>query len=135
MTENEISYKVRGAIFKVYNELGPGLLESVYKAALAYQFKKDGIKFQREMELPVIYDNTVLDKTFNVDFMVEEKVIVEVKSVEELKPVSHLQILTHLKLSNRTLGLLVNFNTDDIAKSIHRKVKNFVEPINDDYPL
>jgi GxxExxY protein len=127
MTENEISYKVRGAAFKVYNELGPGLLESAYKAALDYQFKKDGLNFHREIELPIIYDNTELDKTYKLDFLVEDKVIVEAKSVEEMKSLHHLQILSHLRLSKRKLGLLINFNTDDLAKSIYRKVNNLYE--------
>ena len=121
MTENEISYAIRGAIFKVYNELGPGLFESVYEAALLYQLKKDGLKVKSQVAIPVIYDDHQLDVGFRLDILVEDKVIIEIKSVEELAKVHHKQILTYLKLTNLKLGILVNFNSDDISKSIFRK--------------
>ena len=110
MTENEISYQVIGAIYKVYNELGPGLLESVYEAALCYQLRKDGLKVENQVKLSVIYDGHVL--------------IVELKSVTEMKAVYGKQLLTYLKISNLKLGLLVNFDTSDIRSSIHRVVNH-----------
>ena len=76
MSENEISYKVRGAIFKVYNTLGPGLLESVYESALYYQLEKDGLQVVRQIDLPVKYDDVYLDITFKLDILVEDKVII-----------------------------------------------------------
>lgn len=124
MTENEISYKIRGSIFKVYTELGAGLFESVYEAALMYQLKKDGLKATSQVSVPVIYDGQNLDVGFRIDILVEDKVIIELKSVEELSKVHHKQILTYLKLTNLKLGLLVNFNCDSILNSIHRKVNN-----------
>jgi len=124
MTENQISYKIRGAIFKVYNELGPGLFESVYEAALIYQLKKDGLQVKSQVAIPVYYDNIKLDVGFRSDILVEDKVIIEVKSVEELAKVHHKQIINYLKLTKLKLGILVNFNTDDIAESIFRKVNN-----------
>ncbi|HEX8013868.1 MAG TPA: GxxExxY protein, partial [Flavobacterium sp.] len=87
MSENEISYKVRGSIFKVYNTLGPGLLESVYENALYYQLKKDGLKVIKQIDLPVKYDDVYLDITFRLDILVEDKVIIELKSVEEIKSI------------------------------------------------
>ena len=84
MTENEISYKVIGAIYKVYNELGPGLLESVYEAALCYQLRKDGLKVENQVKLSVIYDGHVLPVDLRLDVLVEDKVIVELKSVTEM---------------------------------------------------
>jgi GxxExxY protein len=131
MTENEISYKIRGAIFKVYNELGPGLLESTYKKTLAYQLQKDGLRIHREVEVPIIYDDVEFDEGYRMDILVEDKVIVELKSVEEMKALHHKQILTYLKLSDKRLGLLVNFNTADISKSIYRKVNNLDETLNE----
>lgn len=122
MEENEISYAIRGAIFKVYNELGPGLFESVYEAALLYQLHKDGLEVNTQVPIPVVYDKQQLDVGFRLDLLVENKVIVEIKSVEELSKVHHKQILTYLKLTKLKLGLLVNFNTDDISKSIFRKI-------------
>ncbi|MBP1224231.1 GxxExxY protein [Flavobacterium sp. 1355] len=122
MLENEISYKVRGAIFKVYNTLGPGLLESIYESALYYQLQKDNLKVQKQLEIPVKYNDTYLDITFKLDLLVEDKVIVELKSVEELKPVHYKQLTTYLKLTNKKLGLLVNFNCTNILDNINRVV-------------
>jgi len=122
--ENKISYDVRGAIFKVYQNLGPGLLESVYEAALAYELKKIGHNVKTQIALPVKYENEYLELGFRLDLLVDNLVIVEIKSVESLAPVHHKQLLTYLKLTGLRLGLLVNFNTDDINKAIVRIVNN-----------
>ena len=122
MTNNEISYAIRGAIYKVYNELGPGLLESIYEAALAYQLRKDGLKVETQVPLKVSYDNHLLPIDYRLDLLVENEVIVELKSVEEIKNVFHKQLLTCLKIANKHLGILVNFNTDDINSNIIRKI-------------
>ncbi|MBI2966443.1 MAG: GxxExxY protein [Bacteroidetes bacterium] len=124
MTENEISYLIRKAIFKVYNTLGPGLLESVYVAALVYELKKLGLMVKTEIPVPVIYDNEKLELGFRIDMLVNDKVIIEVKSIEQLAEVHHKVVLTYLKLTGKKLALLVNFNTSDITKSIYRKVNN-----------
>ena len=105
MTENQISYQIRGAIFDVYNELGPGLLESVYEEAMVFELKKRGLSIQRHLRL---------------DLLVEDSVIVELKSVSELQDVHYKQLLTYLKLTKKKLGILVNFNTDDIQYDIKR---------------
>ena len=122
MDENELSYKIRGAIFKVYNTLGPGLLESVYEAALCYQLKKDGLKVDNQVKVVVVYEGKVLPVDYRIDILVDDKVVIELKSVESLLPVHHKQLLTYLKLTKKKLGLLVNFNSDDITQSIIRKV-------------
>ena len=122
MSENEISYKIRGCIFEVYNQLGPGLLESVYQHILRYELEKQGLIVKMEVALPVIYDDKLFDIGFRLDLLVNEKVIIEIKSVEKLAEVHHKQVITYLKLSNIKLGILVNFNSDDISKSIYRKV-------------
>lgn len=122
MTENELSYKIRGAIFKVYNELGPGLLESVYEIVLAHVLAQEGLDVKCQVCLPVIFEGLRLEAGFKIDLLVNDLVIVEIKSVEELKKVHHKQIITYLKLSGKKLGLLVNFNSDEIAGSIFRKV-------------
>ena len=124
MTENEISYRVIGAIYKVYNELGPGLLESIYEAALCYQLRKDGLKVENQVILPVVYDGKVLPIEFRQDVLVEDKVIVELKSVSDMKEVYGKQLFTYLKISHLKLGLLVNFNSSDIRSSIHRIVNH-----------
>lgn len=122
MTENEISYKIRGLIFNVYNELGPGLLESAYEAVLAHELMTQGLEIKTQTALPLIYKDIKLDAGYRIDIIVNNKVLIEVKSVEALTLVHHKQVLTYLKLSRLKLGLLVNFNTDNIEKSIFRKV-------------
>jgi GxxExxY protein len=122
MKENEISYQVRAAIFQVYNILGPGLLESVYVEALAYELAQSGLDVEMQVPLKVSYKNLEMSCGFRADLLVNKKVIVEVKSVESLMPVHHNQLITYLKASNLRLGLLVNFNTVDLQASIIRKV-------------
>jgi len=122
MRENQLSYIIRGAIFDVYNTLGPGLLESVYQKALAYELSKQSIKTETEVPVPVVYKNQKMDLGFRIDILVDRKVLVELKSVEQLHEVHHKQVLTYLKLTDLKLGLLVNFNSDDISKTIFRKV-------------
>ncbi|MCP2027006.1 GxxExxY protein [Flavobacterium sp. HSC-32F16] len=120
MTENEISYLVRGAIFKVYNNLGPGLFESVYESALFYELEKLELKVKKQVEIIINYEEIILDAAFRLDLLVEDKVIIELKSVEELAPIHYKQIATYLRLTNIKLGLLVNFNTLNILNDIKR---------------
>ena len=122
MDENEISYRIRGAIFTVYNALGPGLLESVYELVLTHVLTENGLDVKRQVSLPVRFDNIVLDGGYRIDLLVNNSVIVEIKSVEMIKSLHHLQLLTYLKLSGLKLGLLVNFNSSSISDSIFRKV-------------
>lgn len=122
MTENEISYIIRGAIYKVYDELGPGLLESIYEAALCYQLKKDGLRIDSQVPLKVYYDGRLLPVDYRLDILVEDKVIIEIKSVEEMKKLFHKQLLTYMRIANLKLGILVNFNTDNINSNIIRKI-------------
>jgi len=110
MNENEISYAVRGAAFKVYNELGPGLFESVYEVCMAHLLSKDGYVVKTQVALPVIFQEVQMDVGFRMDIDINNKVVVEIKSVEALHDVHHKQLLTYLKLSGRKLGLLINFN-------------------------
>ena len=124
MTENDLSYLVRGAIFKVYNELGPGLYESAYEAVLVHELRKLNLKVAQQVPLPLVYEEVSMDVGYRIDLWIENKVIIEIKSVEDLSEVHHKQLLTYLKLSGTRLGLLVNFNTSDINKGIFRKVNN-----------
>ncbi len=124
MTENEISYKIRGAIYNVYAALGPGLLESAYEATLIYELQEKGLNVKAQVPLPIIYNEVKLEVGYRIDLLVNEKVIIEIKSVENLNPVHHKQVLTYLKLSGIKLGILVNFNTDNIFDGMFRKVNN-----------
>lgn len=121
--ENDLSYTIIGAIYNVYNNLGPGLLESVYESALTYELTKKGLRVDRQVEVPILYENIKIESNLRLDMLVEDLVIVELKSVLEMKDVFYLQIDTYLKLTGKHLGLLVNFNTDDIVHSIHRRVR------------
>jgi GxxExxY protein len=121
-SENELSYVIRGSIFRIHNRLGPGLLESVYESVLAYELEKEGLKVKNQVGLPLVYDDCRMETGYRVDLLVEGKVIIEIKSVENLMEVHHKQLLTYLKLSGLKLGLLVNFNSAEIDKSIFRKV-------------
>lgn len=120
MTENEISFKIRGAIFKVYNTLGPGLFESVYESALYYELTKMDLKVERQLVISIPYEEIILDVAFKIDLLVEDKVIIELKSVEDLAPIHYKQITNYLRLTNKKLGILVNFNTTTILNDIKR---------------
>jgi GxxExxY protein len=124
MTENDISYAIRGAAFKVHTTLGPGLLESVYETALAYELAKDGFNVKTQIGVPMMYADIKMDVGFRSDIIVNDLVIIEVKSVESLMDVHHKQLLTYLKLSNKKLGLLIDFNSSSLKDSITRIVNN-----------
>ena len=124
MHENEISFGIRGAIFEVYNALGPGLLESIYEAALVKELKSRGINVVRQKPIPVFYKCEELGMGFRSDLFVEDKVIVEIKSVEQLHKVFFKILLSYLRLSDIKLGILVNFNVDKIEDGMHRMVNN-----------
>ena len=120
-TENEISYKIRGAIFNVYNNLGPGLLESAYEIALRIELEKMGCQVQTQVSLPIIYEGVVINNAFRIDMLINDKVIVELKAVASMQEVFFSQLMTYLKLTGKKLGILVNFKTTDISKSIYRR--------------
>ena len=123
MTDNEITYEIRGAIYDVYKNLGPGLLESVYEEALVYELEKRGLKVERQKEVPINYDGHVLNTQLRIDLLVEERVVIELKSVKEMQDVFWKQTRTYLRLLNLKVGILVNFNTDNILEdSIHRVI-------------
>lgn len=122
MTDNELTYEIRGAIFDVYNELGPGLLESVYEEALAFELKERGLNVSRQVEVPVVYKGNEFKTSLRLDLLVNNQVIVELKSVEEMKPVFAKQLLTYLRLLDKHVGLLVNFNTSNLRENIKRIV-------------
>ncbi len=120
MTENEISYKILEATFKVHTALGPGLLESSYQAVLVHELKKMGLQVDKEKSLPLIYEEVHLEIGYRIDILVENKVIIEVKSVDALNDVHLAQVLTYLKLSDCKLGLLLNFNVKSMKQGIRR---------------
>ena len=122
MTLNEITYEIRGAIYDVYKALGPGLLESVYEEALVFELKQRDLKVERQKIVPILYKGNLLKSELRLDVIVEDSVIIELKSVEEMKKVFGKQLLTYMRLMDKRVGLLVNFNTDNILNAIVRIV-------------
>lgn len=112
------------ASFKVHMELGPGLLEGVYEVCLAHELVKRGLKVERQLALPVLYDGVKIEAGLRLDILVGDKLIVELKAVENLQPVHKAQVLTYLKLSNRRLGMLINFNVPLIKEGIKRIINS-----------
>ena len=127
MNENEISFYIRKSIFEIYNELGPGLLEKVYEKTLAYDLKSKGLEVKTQVPIPIKFKDLIIESSFIADIIVEDKVIIEIKSIEEISNIHHKQLLTYLKLTNLKLGILVNFNTDYIDKSIYRKINGYIK--------
>ena len=120
MTVNDITFEIRGAIYDVYKELGPGMLESVYEEALCFELERRGLTIERQKQVSINYKGNVLKTELRLDLLVEDEVIVELISVEEMKKVFSKQLLTYLRLMNKKVGLLVNFNTDNILTAITR---------------
>jgi len=108
--------------YRIHTTLGPGLLESVYLEILIYELKKSGLKCEKEVGIPVHYEEVRLDLGFRADLIVENLVIVELKSVEKVQPVHKKQLMTYLKLTGMKLGLLANFNVNLIKDGIERVV-------------
>ncbi len=125
MTLNELTEKIIGLAIKVHRTLGPGFLESVYQAALAYELEKANIPFEKEKTLPVPYEDIFLEVGFRCDFLVDKRIIVECKSVKEVTPLDHAQLLNYLKITELQLGLLINFNVRMLTKGIKRIVNNY----------
>ena len=124
LVENQISYDIRGAALHVHKNLGPGLLESVYEQALAYELAKMGYTVMRQVGVPMKYKNIRFDIGFRLDILVNDLVIIEIKSVEYLAAVHYKQLQTYLRLSEKKLGLLINFNSVRIKDAIERVVNN-----------
>jgi len=122
MDENPISQQIVDAAYQIHKTLGPGLLESVYEVVLAYELRKRGLKVERQLPVPVVYDGICFEEGYRLDLLVEGKVIVEIKSIEAVTPVHKKQLLTYLRLLDKRLGLLINFNEELIRNGISRVV-------------
>ena len=123
--------KYRGAIIdvaiKVHQRLGPGLLESVYQNVMAYELEKRGLIIQKEVAIPVEWEEVRLEIGFRADLIVEDRVIVEVKSIENVAPVHLKQLLTYLRIADKRLGLLINFGEELLKNGIYRVVNKLEE--------
>lgn len=121
-SENEIAKLVVDLCFKIHQQYGPGLFESVYEEIFCYEWEKNGIPLLRQHPIPLVHETIKMDAGFRADIMIDSKVIVELKSIEALAPVHYKQVQTYLKLTGCKLGLLVNFNVALIKDGIHRIV-------------
>lgn len=119
---NDITYRIIGLAMRVHRRLGPGLLEAVYEACLRHELERACVPFQRQVSIPVVYDDVHLDCSYIADVIVDGQVILEIKSVERVLSVHEAQLLTHLRLSQCPVGLLINFNTVSLTDGITRCV-------------
>jgi GxxExxY protein len=124
MTENEIAKVIVDTAFQIHKRLGPGLLETVYEVVLAHGLKRRGLKTERQVPVSIVFEGLTFDEGFRADVIVEDKVIVELKSIEKVLPVHKKQLLTYLRLSDKRLGLLINFGSELIRDGISRVVNN-----------
>ena len=127
MNPNEITSAVIQSSIEIHQDLGPGLLESVYEDVLAHELAQRGLKVERQKPVPIQYKGLIFPDPFRLDLLVESQVVVELKSVEELMPVNFRQVLTYLRLSGLNLGLLLNFNVPKLREGIHRIVDRLPE--------
>lgn len=117
---DDLTGRIIGCAMKVHTVLGSGLLESAYEACLCYELTKAGLKVEQQKPIPLIYEEVKLDCGYRLDLLVEDRIIVEIKAVESLSPLASAQLLTYLKLSNRKIGLLINFNVLHLRDGIKR---------------
>ena len=124
MEENAIGDVVLGCAIKVHKVLGPGLLEGAYEACLAHEIDKAGLSYQRQIALPVFYDDQKIDLGYRLDLLVEGRVVVEVKAIEKLADIHRAQLLSYLRLDSYRLGYVLNFNVLRMKDGIGRLVNN-----------
>jgi GxxExxY protein len=120
--EETIGKQVVNAAFKVHKALGPGLLEKVYEVCLSHELRKEGLKVDRQLDIPIVYDGIIFDEGLRLDLLVENKIIIELKAVDIINPVWEAQIISHLMLTGKRLGFLINFNVPLIKDGIRRYV-------------
>lgn len=121
---NEITGKIIELSIKVHKALGPGMLEGAYEICLTHELVKNGYSVERQKKLPILYDGVRLDAGYRLDMIVNGAVIVEVKAVERLNPVHEAQLLSYLRMTNKKLGLLINFNMKMLRDGVKRVVNN-----------
>lgn len=123
---NALSRAIIGGCIDVHRELGPGLLESVYEECLTFELKSRGLYVDRQCELPIVYKDQVLAKTFIMDIVVNELIVLELKAVQTLLPIHEVQLMTYLRMARYKLGLLVNFNVELMRDGIVRKINGYL---------
>jgi len=125
MTENEITEIIIGCAIKVHKVLGPGLLESAYEACLAHELAKTDLLVERQKALPLVYETIKLDCGYRLNFFVNKKIVIEIKSVDAINDIHLAQMLTYMKLTETSVGLLINFNVVKLTTGIKRVVNKY----------
>jgi GxxExxY protein len=134
MTKREItqlSYAITGCAIKVHKALGPGLLESIYEKCLKYELQKSGFNVKQQLTIPVFYDDLQINTNLKLDLFVNDLVVIELKTVETILPVHEAQLLTYMKLLEAPQGLLFNFFTDNIVRSMKPFVNDYFRVLAD----
>jgi GxxExxY protein len=124
MDENDLAHEVIGSAIEVHRALGPGLLESAYQNCLVHELGLRGLSVETEVMIPIEYKGLLVGEAYRADLLIENKLIVELKSVESVSDVHKAQLLTYLRLTQRKLGLMINFNTALVKDGILRIVNN-----------
>jgi GxxExxY protein len=125
---NEVTDKIIGAAIEVHRQLGPGLLESAYEECLCHELTRMGVRFRRQVHLPINYKGLKLDCGYRMDLVAEDAVVVEIKAIETLLPIHTAQLLTYLKSSGKQVGLLINFNETALKNGLKRIVNRYTGP-------
>ena len=128
MKHKELTSKIIGVAFRVHRELGPGLLKSVYETCLAHELSEQGLDVARDISIPIVYGGLQLNDGFSANMMVNQLILVEVRSVPELESFDVSQMVTYLKLSNKEVGILINFNVENLRSGIKRVVNWHYRP-------
>ena len=125
--DRDYTYRIKGCIYEVYNQLGPGLLESIYEKAMIKELRMNGFEVRNQVEVPVYYKGELICPDLRLDLIVDNKIILELKSVIDFRPVFEKQLYTYLRLMNCELGYVVNFNTDNIRDNIYPVVNKYTK--------
>ena len=131
-TVTQLSYEITGYAIKVHKSIGPGLLENVYEKCLKYELENNGYIVSQQMSVPIIYDDLQLDANFRLDLLVNETVIVEIKAHESILPIHEAQLITYMKLLQKPQGLLINFFSKNITKSMKPFVNEYFSVLPDE---
>ena len=127
----QLSYEIIGLAIKVHKELGAGLLESIYEDCLKYELEKNGYDVKQQLTVPIIYDNKIMETKLIVDLLVNDTIVVELKAIEEILPIHEAQLLTYMKVLKKPQGLLINFLSKNITKSMKPFVNEYFNMLPD----
>ena len=127
--DRKYTYKILGCVYEVYNELGPGLLESIYEAALIKELRQNGFEVKNQVQVPVHYKGELIYSDLRLDLIIDNRLILELKSVVEYRKLFEKQLLTYLRLTNCEMGYVINFNTDYLRDSIYPVINNLYHPL------